>query len=316
MKHKAPLSNKLCCVEFAAYYTASAQKNPLIKLQILLLQARRLVYSNSLVNTLLSFLIQHGYAVLFAWVLLEQLGLPIPAAPLLLAAGALVGSGNLAILPIFLVIWSASLFADLAWYTLGRRRGDKVIPFLCRISLSPDTCVGRAKDIFSRQGDRSLLVAKFLPGVNTITPPLAGIFRMRLTRFIFWDTLGIVLWVIVLVGLGFQFSDQLEWIGEQFMRLGNGLGVVLLGGLAGTIAWKTWQRQRVMRQLPWLRISPEEVKEKLENENRPLILDVRTELDIQSRPEHLPGAFHLPLNRVRHHVQRIPRHREVILYCT
>ena len=269
-----------------------------------------------MVKTLLFFLIQHGYEVLFFWVLLEQLGLPIPAAPLLLAAGALVGSGNLQILPIFLAIWSASLIADLSWYTLGKRRGEKVIPFLCRISLSPDSCVGRAKDIFSRQGVRSLLVAKFLPGVNTITPPLAGIFRMKLYRFIFWDTLGIFLWVIVLVGLGYQFSDQMEWLAEQIMRLGNGVGVILFGGLAGTVAWKAWQRQRLLRQLPWLRISPEEVKEKLENENRPLILDVRTALDIQSKPQHLPGAFHLPLNRVRHDAQRIPRDREVILYCT
>jgi membrane protein DedA with SNARE-associated domain len=268
------------------------------------------------VETLLSFLVQHGYTTLFFWVLLEQFGLPIPASPLLLAAGALVGSGHLKILPIFLVIWSATLIADLSWYTLGKRRGEKVIPFLCRISLSPDTCVGRAKDIFSRQGVRSLLVAKFLPGVNTITPPLAGVFRMRLRDFIFWDTLGIILWVIVLVGLGYQFSDQLEWIAEQFMRLGNGVGVILFGGLAGTVAWKTWQRQRLMRQLPWLRISAEEVKEKMDHENRPLILDVRTELDLRSEPQHLPGAFHLPLNSVRHNVQRIPRDREVILYCT
>jgi membrane protein DedA with SNARE-associated domain len=267
------------------------------------------------VKTLLYFLIQHGYAVLFFWVLLEQLGLPVPAAPLLLAAGALAGSGNLEILPIFLAVWSASLMADLGWYTLGNRRGEKIIPFLCRISLTPESCVGRAKDIFSRQGVRSLLVAKFLPGVNTITPPLAGIFRMRLQRFIFWDTLGIILWVIVLVGLGYQFSDQLEWLAEHIMSLGNGVGVILFGGLAGTVVWKAWQRQRLVRQLPWLRISPEEVKEKLEDENRPLILDVRTELDIQSKPQHLPGAFHLPLNRVRHHVQRIPRNREIILYC-
>ncbi len=269
-----------------------------------------------MVKILLSFFVQHGYAVLFSWVLLEQFGLPIPSAPILLAAGALVGYGSLEILPIFLVIWSAALIADLSWYSLGKWRGEKVIPFLCRMSLSPDTCVGRAKDIFSRQGVRSLLVAKFLPGVNIITPPLAGIFRMRLQRFIFWDTLGIILWVIVLVGLGYEFSDQLEWMANQFLRLGNGVGVLLLGGLAGTIIWKLWQRQWLMRQFLLLRISAEEVKEKLENEDRPLILDVRTELDLLAKPQHLPGAFHLPLNGVRHHIQRIPLDREVILYCS
>ena len=267
-------------------------------------------------STFLSFLIQHGYAVLFFGVLMEQLGLPIPAAPLLLAAGALVGFGNLDILPIFLSIWSASLMADLGWYFLGRRRGAKVLSFLCRISLNPDSCVIRTKDIFTRQGARSLLVAKFLPGVNTITPPLAGILRMRLERFIFWDSLGIILWVIVLVGMGHQFRHQLEWIAEHILRLGNGVGILVFGSLAGYIAWKAWQRQRLMRQIPWLRISPEEVREKIEKKDRPLILDVRTDLDLQAEPQHLPGAFHLSLNKVRHQVQRVPRDREVILYCS
>lgn len=267
-------------------------------------------------NTLLSFIIQHGYAVLFAWVLLEQMGLPIPSAPVLLAAGALVGSGNLGIVPIFMVIWSASLIADLGWYTLGKRRGGKVIPFLCRISLSPDSCVGRTKDIFFRHGVRSLLVAKFLPGVNTITPPLAGIFRMRLTRFIFWDSLGIILWVIVLVGLGYQFRYELEWLADQILKLGNGVGILMIGGLAGYIAWKYWQRRRLRREIPRLRISPEEVKEKIERKDRPLILDVRTDLDLQSEPQHLPEAIHLPLNKVRRKAHRIPRDREIILYCS
>ena len=267
------------------------------------------------VTALLAFILDHGYAFLFAWVFLEQIGLPIPAAPMLLAAGALAGYGKLNFVFIFLVVWSASLICDLIWYFLGKYRGGKVIPFLCRISLSPDFCVGRTKALFDRQGVRSLLVAKFLPGVNTITPPLAGIYRMSLIRFIFWDTLGIVLWVIVLAGLGHQFRHQLEWIARQVMELGNRVGAVILVLLSGYIAIKYWQRRRVIGKIPRLRISPREVKEKLENDETPVILDVRSALDVRENPNYIPGALHLPMDKLPRDYSRIPRDREIVIYC-
>src|SRR5262245_7301022 len=126
----------------------------------------------------INFLLQHGYAVVFWWVLAEQLGLPIPAVPVLLAAGALSGPGKLDFGMTLALGTLASLTSDTAWYALGRYRGGPVLSFLCRISLEPDSCVRRTHDTFSRHGVRSLLIAKFVPGLNTAAPPLAGMIGM------------------------------------------------------------------------------------------------------------------------------------------
>src|SRR5438552_2243308 len=139
------------------------------------------------------FLADYGEAVLLAWVFAEQLGVPIPAAPLLLAAGALVGSGRLSPLIAVVLPTAAALTANLIWYELGRRKGIRVLRLLCRISLEPDSCVRQTEEVFARHGARSLLVAKFVPGLNTVAPPLAGIFRMRLRRFVLFNLLGTAL---------------------------------------------------------------------------------------------------------------------------
>jgi membrane protein DedA with SNARE-associated domain len=161
-------------------------------------------------NETIQFLVQHGYALLFAWVLVEQIGLPVPAIPLLLAAGTLAGSGkmNLALAVGSAII--AALVADLFWYYLGRYRGSRVLKLLCRISLEPDSCVRRTEDVFTRHGAQSLLIAKFVPGLNTAAPPLAGIFHMPVSRFVLFDGLGAFVWAATFTGLGYIFSDQLE----------------------------------------------------------------------------------------------------------
>lgn len=267
------------------------------------------------ITVLVTFILNHGYIFLFGWVFLEQIGLPIPTIPMLLAAGALVGFGRLNIVFVFLVVWIASMISDLIWYYLGKHRGAKIIPWLCRVSLSPDFCVGRTKALFDRQGVQTLLVSKFLPGVNTIAPPLAGIYRMRLHRFIFWDTLGIALWVIVLAGLGYQFRYQLEWIARQVLDLGSWLGLFLLSALGGYLVLQFWQRNRVIRKIPRLRISAREVRQKMEKDEKPLILDVRTALDLKEQPFFIPGALHLPLDQLPKAISRIPRNREIVIYC-
>ena len=141
-------------------------------------------------NEPIEFLIQHGYILLFAWVLIEQIGLPVPAVPLLIAAGALAGSGkiNLALAMGSAII--AVLLADVFWYHVGRYRGGRVLKLLCRISLEPDSSVRRTEDVFARHGAHSLLIAKFVPGLNTAAPTMAGIFRMPLPRFMVSDGLG------------------------------------------------------------------------------------------------------------------------------
>jgi membrane protein DedA with SNARE-associated domain len=264
----------------------------------------------------LEFLLKHGALILFAWVFAEQLGLPLPAIPLLLAAGALAGAGRLSLGVSLFTAVCAALLADVLWYELGRRRGNGVLQWLCRISLEPDSCVRRTEGFFARHGARSLLVAKFLPGLSTVAPPLAGIFRMQPARFLLFDAAGALLWAGSFLGLGFLFSGQLERIAAHALSLGGTLFVLLAGGLAAYIGWKFIARQRFLRELRIARITPEELKEKLEAGEELVIVDLRHALDFEAAPETIPGAVHMDAQELQERNERLPRDREVILYCT
>jgi membrane protein DedA with SNARE-associated domain len=266
-------------------------------------------------NEVIQFLIRHGYTVLFLWVLGEQIGLPVPAAPFLLAAGALAGEGQLNFTIAFGLAVIASLLSDIIWFQIGRHRGGSILSFLCRISLNPDSCIRRTLDIFSRHGTRSLLVAKFIPGIGMVVPPLAGIFHMSLWRFLLFDGLGACFWAGSFAGLGYLFSDQLEQVTAYALRLGTLLLVVLIGSLAAYIVWKYAQRRRFLRHLRIARITPEELKSKLDAGEDPLILDVRHTLEFKAEPQTIPGALFLPLEQLEKGNPSIPRHREIILYC-
>lgn len=267
-------------------------------------------------NDAIQFLIQHGHVLLFAWVLVEQIGLPLPAIPLLLAAGALAGSGkmNFALAVGLAII--AALVADLSWYYLGRYRGSRVLKLLCRISLEPDSCVRRTEDVFARHGAYSLLVAKFVPGLNTAAPPLAGIFRMPVSRFLVLDGLGAFVWVAAFAGLGYIFSDQMEQMAAYASRWGTWLVVILVGSLAAYIVWKYVQRQRFLHRLRISRITPKELMEKLAAGEEVMIVDLRQPLDVEALPYVIPGALRMALEEVEHRHQEIPRDRDIILYCS
>ncbi len=262
------------------------------------------------------FLIDQGYIVLFLWVLFEQLGLPIPVAPILLAAGALAGIGKLNFAFVFGSAFLAALLSDQLWYQVGLRRGGKVISLLCRVSLDPDSCVRRTKGIFARYGARSLLVAKFIPGLNTVGPPLAGIFRMRLLRFLFFDSLGVLIWVGVFTLLGYQFGHEIEEHFTSTHGMGAWIGMVVPVFLAAYILWKYIQRQRFLHQLNVARITPEEVKQKLDEGEDILILDLRDGLEFEIEPRTIPGAFHLCVEELEEQHHKIPRDREIVLFCT
>jgi len=148
----------------------------------------------------LEFLIKHGYVVLLAWVFAEQLGLPVPSLPLMLAAGALAGAGRLSFWGSLALVAIASVFADSVWYLLGKIKGIRILQFLCKISLEPDSCVRRTEGVFAKQGARSLLFAKFIPGLSTVAPPLAGNFHMRARKFLLFDGLGSVVWGFSILG--------------------------------------------------------------------------------------------------------------------
>jgi membrane protein DedA with SNARE-associated domain len=267
-------------------------------------------------NETIQFLIRHGYTVLFFWVFFEQLGLPIPAAPLLLAAGVLAGLGQLNFAFVFGVAVVASLLSDQFWYQIGRYRGRKVLSLLCRISLDPDSCVRKTKEIFARHGVRSLLVAKFVPGMTAVAPPLAGIFHMRPLRFLLFNGLGAFFWVGVFTIVGYLFSHQIEHLAANTGGMGPWIGLVLPVCLAAYIAWKYIQRQRFLRLLAIARITPEEVKQRLDAGEALLILDMRDRLEFEAEPYIIPGAFHIPFEQLEENHYKIPRDRDVVLYCT
>src|SRR6266853_2205497 len=264
----------------------------------------------------LEFLLHHGYVVLLGWVFAEQMGLPLPSMPLLLAAGALAGTGHLSFLASLFYVIAAAVAADSIWYQLGRRKGIKILQLLCKISLEPDSCVRRTEGIFSKQGARSLLLAKFLPGLSTVAPPLAGIFHMRPRRFLFFDALGSFLWAGTFLGLGYIFSGQIERVAEHLAALGGWLLVLLLGALAAYIAYKFVARQRFLRELRISRITPEELKEKLDAGEELVIVDLRHSMDFEADTETIPGAFRMDSKELEEKSDRLPRDREVILYCT
>src|SRR5215469_10514524 len=169
------------------------------------------------------FLIRHGSWVLFLWVLIEQLGAPVPSAPMLLAAGALIGLNHTSFAQAIAVVLAACSIADLFWYTLGRRRGSSVLRLLCRISLEPDSCVSTTEDRFRRLGVWSLVIAKFVPGLGALAAPMAGLSRMPIVRFLCADYLGVMLWSAVYLSIGYLFRAQLEYAGIFIGRLGGSL---------------------------------------------------------------------------------------------
>ncbi len=259
------------------------------------------------------FLIRHGYAVLFGWVLLEQIGLPIPAAPLLIAAGALARAGKMNLMFAVALAFVAVILADLFWYSLGRYRGGRILKLLCRISLEPDSCVRRTENLFVRHGIHSLLVAKFVPGLNTAAPSLAGIFRMPVRRFMIFDSLGAFIWVVTVTSLGLIFSDQLEQIA---LRWGGWLVVVLAGTLAAYVLWKFIQRRRFLRRLRIARITPKELMDKLTAGENISIVDLRQPIDIEAFPQMIPGALRIAMEEIEDRHGEIPRDRDVVLYCS
>jgi membrane protein DedA with SNARE-associated domain len=262
------------------------------------------------------FLIQHGYMVLLGWVFMEQAGIPVPAMPLLLAAGALAGTGHLNPLVALCSAVLGAVAADSIWFQLGRHKGIRILQLLCRISLEPDSCVRRTEGIFSKQGARSLLVAKFLPGLGLVTPPLAGIFHMRFRRFLIFDTMGSTLWAGTFLGVGYAFSGQIERVAERLASLGGWLLVLIVGALAIYVGYKFVGRQRFLHELRIARITVEELKNKIDSGEELTIVDLRHSLDFEAEPETIPGALHLDAKELEEKNDRLPRDREVILYCT
>jgi len=266
-------------------------------------------------NETLDFLVRHGLAVVFAAVFVDQMGVPLPAAPWLLAAGALAVSGQMNGVLVLGVGAVSSLLADLIWFYLGRSRGQRVLNLLCRISLEPDTCVRRTENLFTRYGMRGVVLAKFVPGLSTLVPPLAGNAGVSTPRFLFFDGLSSLLYVGCFILAGALFSHQLEQIITALASLGRGALGVIVGLAAFYIGYKYFQRQRLLSELRMARITVDELYQRQEAGEDLIILDLRSQLELEQDPALIRGALHMSLDEVPLRHQEIPRDRDIILYC-
>lgn len=258
----------------------------------------------------------YGLPLVCGVVLLEQLGLPIPAIPVLVIAGALAVDGRLAAWQVLLGAVAASVAADALWFGLGRIQGNRILKTLCRISLSPDSCVRQTESVFERWGMPSLLVAKFIPGFSTVAPPMAGAVGARLPAFLLYDAGGSLLWAGSGVLLGMVFHRAIDRVISAIASLGSGALVVLAAGLAAFIALKWWQRRRFYKMLRMARITVDELRKLMDEGKSPVVVDVRTAGARERDPRRIPGALVMVPDEFDTRLAELPRDREVILYCT
>jgi len=265
-----------------------------------------------------SFLLMehHGLLIVFVAVLLAQLSLPVPAIPLLAVAGALAADSKLYAPGIFAVAILACLIGDTAWYWVGRRYGLRVLKTLCRISLEPDSCVSQTQSRFERWGVNSLIIAKFIPGLAVIAPPLAGALGVKWLRFLWLSTISAVLWVSAGLGAGIAFKTQIQHILKYLEQIG-GLAIIgLVCLLAGYILYKWWERRRFYQQLRMARITVSDLYNLMETRAEPVVLDVRSLSARKLDPHWIPTAIHVPIDQIANRVKDLARDRDIIVYCT
>jgi membrane protein DedA with SNARE-associated domain/rhodanese-related sulfurtransferase len=259
---------------------------------------------------------QYGLALVFVNVLIEQLGLPVPAVPVLVLTGALAADGRLSALAVLGVALIASTLSDTAWYIAGRVYGTRVMKLLCRVSLSPDSCVRQTEAQFERWGRLALILGKFVPGLATIAPPLAGSMRLGWPSFLLLNSLGILLWAGAAVGAGMVFHAQVDYLLHRLEELGvvaASLGVALL---AGYIALKWWERRRFYKMLRLARITADELRTLLQKEKGTLVFDVRSLIARGQDPRFIPGAVAIDFVGLDKRLGELPADQEIVFYCS
>jgi membrane protein DedA with SNARE-associated domain/rhodanese-related sulfurtransferase len=261
-------------------------------------------------------LMVYGYAVLAGWVLVEQLGVPLPAMPVLIAAGALSAEHEINFWLAFAVSVAASLVADSVWFLVGRRFGHHVLRILCKLSLEPTICVRKTQDSFGRRRELTLVIAKFVPGLATLAPPVAGENGMGFGRFLFFDAMGASLWFLTLLGVGRFFGDILKRDPTLLNWVGRFSGALLALGIIGFFLARLYRRRMFMKELVQSRVEPQDLKSQLDAGEPVYIVDLRHPLELLPDPFTLPGAVHFSPDGLAERQAEIPRDRDVVLFCT
>jgi len=253
---------------------------------------------------------------IFANVFANQLGLPVPVIPTLVVGGALASQGNLSPTGFLVVAVSACLCADSIWFLAGRIYGSGVMKLLCRLSLTPDSCVSNTQARFERLGINAVLISKFVPGLSLIAPPLAGAIRMGWLRFLAFDAMSATAWVILAATFGVVFHQQIEQFMPFVMEYRVEAVVALCVILVGYVAYKWWDRARFFSTLRMARIDASDLHRLISSGAAPLVVDVRSPTAIALEPRAIPGALRVPLNEARDRLLGVSREREIVAYCT
>jgi membrane protein DedA with SNARE-associated domain/rhodanese-related sulfurtransferase len=269
----------------------------------------------------LAFFVHYAYAILFLWVLVEQMGVPIPSIPVLLTAGTLSATNRVSAPMSLFAVLVACLIADSMWYLLGQRYGNSVLKLLCRLSFEADTCVTKTSGYFHRRGALTLLFAKFVPGLSTVAAPIAGQTGMPYARFAVYDMVGSAIWALAYLLAGRFFGDLALRSERFFSILGHFAVAIFALMVLGLMFYRVWKQRRFLMSVRELRLEPAELFDMIETASRqgnipPFIVDLRHPLDYLPDPRVLPGSVRVSPSDLTTHQSILPRDRDVILYCT
>ncbi len=260
-----------------------------------------------------AFIARFGGAALFLFAFVEMIGAPFPAFAVFILAGALAAAGTGSVAGAVSGAVLGALAADLAWYGAGRWRGRALLSALCRVTLNPDACVERTESVFNRRRTATLLLAKFLPGVNTLVPPLAGAAALPVPRFLLLDFLGTLLWAIAGVGAGWLFGTGMA---SRVRALHGVLGWAIALGVVAYFLWQVGYRIYLTRRFSVPRLSPEELHRKMSEGQGVLVLDLRSDAAYGGASDMIAGAVRVRPATFHRYVHELPRDRELVFYCT
>ena len=266
-------------------------------------------------SELVALLVDHGVLIVFAATLAARVGMPVPASPLLVVAGGLAQAGSLSWPATTLVSIVANVIGDGVWFQAGRWHGHRVMRLLCRISLSPDSCVRQSETLITRWGGSSLIAAKFVPGVSVVAAPMAGALHMPWLRFLGFELVAAAVWTLLFLGLGAVFSRQIQQVLDVIASTGIVATALLVLLLAAVIGVRYWRRRSALSEAGMARISVDELHALMRDGHDPVIIDVRSEASTSIDARRIPGAIAIPLNEIDTRALELQRHREIVLYC-
>ena len=269
-------------------------------------------------NDLLSMMARHGYALTFAVLFSEAMGLPFPAAIALVAAGAAVASHTLSGPGVLLAAMVALMIGDIAQFWLGRVAGWALLGFLCRLSMNPETCILRSAESFYKRGKVTLVISKFIPGINTMAAPLAGSMKMRFGQFLQLDFAGALLYSVTYLAVGYLSRDFLAATLNGFHAAGRAMEVILTAALVVYAMYRVAQFGKFREYYVLPRVQVQELAARLASQDgdRVQIVDVRSHGYYDIGAERIKGSIRIEPNNLEEEIKNLPKEKDIYLYCT